>query len=37
MIYHGQPTRLAPEDEDRIIAAVHDLLPDAFDTPTPKK
>ena len=32
MIYYGQPTRLAPEAEDRIIEAVHDLLPDPFDT-----
>jgi len=33
MIYYGQPTRLAPEAEDRIMGAVHDLLPDAFDGP----
>ena len=37
MIYYGRPTRLAPEAEDRIVGAVHDLLPDAFDAPPPKK
>ena len=31
MIYYGRPTRLAPEVEDKIIATVHDLLPDVFD------
>ncbi|GAC1463146.1 MAG: hypothetical protein NVSMB9_00250 [Isosphaeraceae bacterium] len=33
MVYYGQPTRLAPEAEDRILETVHDLLPDVFDTP----
>ena len=33
MIYYGRPTRLAPEAEDRIIEAVHDLLPDGFERP----
>ena len=31
MIYYGQPTRLAPEAEDRIVEAVHDLLPDRLE------
>jgi hypothetical protein len=31
MIYYGQPTRLAPEAEDRIVEAVHALLPEAFE------
>jgi hypothetical protein len=30
MIYYGQPARLADETEDRIIAAVHELLPGGF-------
>ena len=33
MVYYGQPGRLAPEAEDRIIETVHDLLPDPFDAP----
>ena len=33
MIYYGQPARLAPESEDRIIQAVHELLPPAFAGP----
>jgi hypothetical protein len=33
MVYYGKPTRLAPEAEDRIVAAVHDLLPAAFGAP----
>jgi hypothetical protein len=33
MVYYGRPTRLAPEAEDRIMEAVHDLLPDPFDAP----
>lgn len=33
MIYYGQPTRLAPEAEDRIVEAVHALLPDAIERP----
>ena len=33
MVYYGQPTRLAPEAEDRIVEAVHDLLPEPFDGP----
>jgi neutral ceramidase len=31
MTYYGRPSRLAPEVEDVIVNAVHDLLPDAFD------
>jgi hypothetical protein len=31
MTYYGHPCRLAPEVEDVIVNAVHDLLPDAFD------
>jgi neutral ceramidase len=31
MVYYGQPTRLAPEAEDRIVEAVHGLLPAAFE------
>ena len=31
MVYYGRPTRLDPEAEDRIIAAVHDLLPVKFE------
>jgi hypothetical protein len=30
MVYYDQPTRFAPGIEDRIINAVHDLLPDSF-------
>ena len=37
MIYYGRSTCLAPEAEDRIIDAVRDLLPDAFNAPAPKK
>jgi hypothetical protein len=33
MIYYGQPALLAPEAEDRIVEAVHDLLPEPFDAP----
>ncbi|MBX6314325.1 MAG: neutral/alkaline non-lysosomal ceramidase N-terminal domain-containing protein [Isosphaeraceae bacterium] len=33
MLYYDRPTRLAPEVEDRIVAAVHDLLPESFCTP----
>ena len=32
MIYYGKPTRFAPEVEDRIIQAVHDLLPKSFES-----
>jgi hypothetical protein len=35
MIYYGHPARFAPEAEDRIVEAVHDLLPDSFDAPKP--
>jgi len=37
MVYYGRPTRLAPEAEDRIVAAVHDLLPDSFDQAASQK
>ena len=30
MVYYGQPARLADNTEDRIVAAVRDLLPQAF-------
>ncbi|MFO0893185.1 MAG: neutral/alkaline non-lysosomal ceramidase N-terminal domain-containing protein [Isosphaeraceae bacterium] len=33
MVFYGRPARFAPEAEDRIIRAVHDLLPPAFDGP----
>jgi neutral ceramidase len=33
MIFYGQPSRLAPEAEDLIVGAVHDLLPAPFDGP----
>jgi neutral ceramidase len=33
MTYYGHPARLAPEAEDLIIKAVHDLLPPSFDGP----
>jgi len=33
MIYYGHPARLAPQAEDVIIQAVHDLLPAPFDRP----
>ncbi|HEX8201626.1 MAG TPA: neutral/alkaline non-lysosomal ceramidase N-terminal domain-containing protein [Isosphaeraceae bacterium] len=33
MVYYGQPTRLAPQAEDRILEAVHELLPTPFDAP----
>jgi neutral ceramidase len=33
MIYYGRPSRLAPEAEDRIVEAIHDLMPDAFEVP----
>ncbi|HEV3024298.1 MAG TPA: hypothetical protein VGX76_17605, partial [Pirellulales bacterium] len=36
MVYYGRPTRLAPEAEDRIVEAVHDLLPDDFDGQPPQ-
>lgn len=35
MTYYGRPTRLAPEAEDRLIEAVHDLLPASYETPKP--
>lgn len=34
MIFYDKPTRLAPGLEDRIIAAVHQLLPKRFSAPT---
>jgi hypothetical protein len=37
MVYYGHPSRFAPEVEDRIIQAVHDLLPAPFDGPRPRK
>ena len=37
MVYYGHPSRFAPEVEDRIIQAVHDLLPPPFDGPRPRK
>ena len=33
MLYFDRPTRLDPAAEDRIIAAVHELLPDSFRRP----
>jgi hypothetical protein len=36
MVYYGQPSRFAPDVEDRIIQAVHDLLPAPFDGPRRK-
>jgi hypothetical protein len=33
MIYYGHPARLAPATEDRIIRAVHSMLPAPFDGP----
>jgi hypothetical protein len=36
MLYYDRPTRLDPEAEDRIVAAVHALLPDSFRTPRPR-
>lgn len=33
MVYYGRPTRLAPEAEDRLIEAVHAVLPEGFKTP----
>ena len=33
MIYYDRPTRLDPEAEDRIVAAVHSLLPEPFNAP----
>jgi hypothetical protein len=33
MVFYGHPNRLAPETEDRIVQAVHDLLPQPFDGP----
>ena len=37
MIYYGRPARFAPALEDRILDAVHDLLPAPFDSPRPVK
>jgi hypothetical protein len=31
MVYYGQPARFADGTEDRIIGAVRELLPDAFE------
>ena len=36
MVYYDRPTRLDPEAEDRIVAAVHALLPEPFDAPRPR-
>src|SRR5262249_7226973 len=36
MVYYGHPSRFTPEVEDRIIQAVHDLLPAPFDGPREK-
>ncbi len=36
MVYYDRPTRLAPEAEDRIIEAVHHLLPATFQHPKEK-
>ena len=36
MTFYGRPTRFAPEVEDIIVRAVHDLLPEAFDGAAPK-
>jgi putative membrane-bound dehydrogenase-like protein len=33
MVYYGWPTRLKPGVEDKIITAVRDLVPPAFDAP----
>jgi hypothetical protein len=33
LIYYGHASRFAPEVEDLIVGAVHDILPPAFDTP----
>ena len=33
MVFYGRPARLAPEAEDLIVRAVHQLLPPAFDGP----
>ncbi|TWU31190.1 neutral/alkaline non-lysosomal ceramidase N-terminal domain-containing protein [Novipirellula artificiosorum] len=33
MQYYNQPGRLAPEAEERILRAVHDQLPEAYDPP----
>jgi sugar lactone lactonase YvrE len=30
MVYYDRPTRLAPDVEERIIAAVHDLMPKSY-------
>ncbi len=36
MVYYDRPTRLDPEAEDRIVAAVHSLLPEPFNAPRPR-
>jgi hypothetical protein len=36
MLYYDRPTRLDPAAEDRIIAAVHALIPEAFRSPRPR-
>ena len=36
MLYYDRPTRLDPEAEDRIVAAVHSLLPEPFNAPRPR-
>ncbi len=33
MVYYGHASRMAPEVEDLIVGAVHDILPPAFDGP----
>jgi hypothetical protein len=33
MVFYGRPARFAPEAEDLILKAVHELLPPAFDGP----
>jgi hypothetical protein len=35
MTYYGRPTRLAPEAEDRLVEAVHALLPERFERARP--
>jgi len=35
MIYYDRPARLAPEAEDTIVRAVHDLLPSRFEVAVP--
>jgi hypothetical protein len=34
MIYYLQPTKFAPGLEDKIVGAVHEMVPDAFKAPT---